>query len=115
MATRLTSNSQINSYVATVLQAARHHAPHVAVVIPKLAKEVKAILNWNTDKVEIYTRKGNMARTCWVTIRGRRYVFSYNYRTGRIDLRRKSLRGTVVRSFDNRTSPLVVASTVRGL
>jgi hypothetical protein len=104
MARRLTTNRQIDAYLRLVTHAATHHAPSVATVIPDLAHEVRGRLTLGVDDVSVYERLGNLGRTCWVTIGGRRWAFSYDYSTGKIDLRRDSLQGAVVFQFDNSTT-----------
>jgi uncharacterized protein RhaS with RHS repeats len=104
LARQLTTNRQIDAYLRLVNHAAAHHAPTVASVIPDLAHEVRARVTLGVDDVSVYERLGNIGRTCWVTIAGRRWAFSYDYTTGKIELRRDSLQGTVVFQFDNSTS-----------
>jgi len=87
-----------------VLGEAQDHGGKVLNVIQPLSDEVRKRINLNTDKVEVYERNGNMARTCWVTIQGRRYAFSYNYKTEKIDLRDRSIQGAKRFDFDNSTS-----------
>lgn len=102
MARRLTTNKQINDYIKSIIAAARHHAPEVCHVIQPLANAVLARLGPN-DTIDVYERNGVTARTCWIRIAGNRYCFSYNYTNLMIDLRDRSLRGSLRFSFDNNT------------
>ena len=112
MARHLTTNRQIDAYLRLVIHAATHHAPKVASVIPDLAHEVRARVTLGVDDVSVYERLGNLGRTCWVTIGGRRWAFSYDYSTGQIDLRRDNLQGVVVFQFDNSTTTTAIKRQV---
>ncbi|WP_080425345.1 hypothetical protein [Burkholderia ubonensis] len=101
MARNLRTNAYIDKYIDQVIEAANHHAPRVKNVIQPLSDEVRRNLRLGTDKIEVYERNGKIARTCWVTINGKRKVFTYNYDTGEIDLKAGSLQGQTIHSFDN--------------
>jgi hypothetical protein len=103
MARQLKTNVEIDDFITKVIREANHHAPNVAAVITPLSNAVRARLNLALDKVEVYERKGQLARTCWVTIGKRRYVFTYNYGSGQIDLKPGSLQGVTRSSFHNST------------
>ncbi|OOY11635.1 hypothetical protein BMG00_11040 [Thioclava marina] len=103
MARKLTTNQEIDAFIAKVIGEARHHGGNVEHVIQPLSDEVRQRLNLKFDKVEVYERNGNLARTCWVTLQGSRYVFTYNYKTQQIDLRSHSIQGAWRFSFDNST------------
>jgi hypothetical protein len=62
MARHLTTNLQIDAYISKVIVDANHHAPGVAAVIMPLSTEVRSRLNLNIDKIEVFERKGNLAR-----------------------------------------------------
>lgn len=104
MARKLTTDAEIDDFIAKVIGEARHHGGKVANVIQPLSDEIRKRLNLAKDKVEVYERKGKLARTCWVTLQGKRYVFSYNYATEKIELRDQSTQGAVRFQFDNATS-----------
>lgn len=104
MARNLTTNLQIDNFIAQVLVQAGHHAPHVTTAISHLEVEVRTRLMLGVDKLEVYERNGKLARTCWVTLGGNRYVFTYNYDDLKIDLRRGSLQGPLIYQFTNSTT-----------
>lgn len=105
----------IDAFIDKVIDEARHHAGAVQNVIQPLSDTVRERIDISHDTVEVYERNGNLARTCWVTIEGRRYVFSYNYGEGRIDLRDRSTRGKLRHHFDNESSQDEIASVVAEL
>lgn len=113
MARHLRTQNQINTYIAYVIQEAIDHASQVAQVIQPLAN---AVLGHQAfSRLEVYERNGNLARTCWVTVGNNRWVFSYSYAQGVIELRQHSTRGPVVFSFDNRTSATALQRQVSKL
>ncbi len=112
MARQLTTNTEIDDFIAKVIGEANHHGIHVHRVIQPLSDEVRKRLNLNIDEVAVYERNGNLARTCWITISGNRYVFSYNYQTKKIELRDRTLRGAMIFNFDNATPLADIAREV---
>ena len=114
MARRLTTNAQIDDYVASVIVAANHHAPQVEHVIQPLANAVRARLGPG-DTIDVYERNGVVARTCWVRIAGKRYCFSYDYTNYVIDLRDNSLQGNLRFAFDNATTAAQIRAQVAAL
>src|SRR3546814_14563393 len=89
MARPLTKNRQIDSFIRQVTANAQHHARNVAKIIGPLEKAVRARLNLAVDTVEVMERNGVLGRTCWIVIGGNRWVFSYSYRSGMIELRKE--------------------------
>ena len=108
MARQLTTNAQIDRYILKVIADAAHHAGDVQNVIMPLSRAVRARMNLGVDTIEVWERSGQIGRSCWVTINGNRYCFSYNYRVGRIDLRKQSTQGALIYQFDNYTSSAAI-------
>lgn len=115
MARRINSLGQLNAYIGNIISAANHHAPNVNLVIPTLQQDVLARFNWVSDKIEVYERGGQIARTCWLTLNKNRYVFTYNYGTGNIDLKRHSIQGRTIATFQNSTSVATIRAVIAGL
>lgn len=116
MARSLKSDRQIDHFIAKVIDEAQHHAGLVEQIIQPLSDKVRARLRLNAgDDVSVYERNGKLARTCWVTIGGQRWVFSYNYLAGKIDLREGSTRGRLHFQFDNDTTPADLKRVVASL
>jgi len=114
MARQLTTDRQIDAFIAKVCQEAAHHAPLVDQVIKPLSDAVRARLALGSSghDVSVYERNGQTARTCWVKVGGQRWCFSYDYTQGKIDLREHSTQGRVVFQFDNATSAAAIAREV---
>ncbi|WP_092026494.1 hypothetical protein [Bradyrhizobium sp. OK095] len=115
MARRLRTDAQIDNFIRRVRSEAEHHAPGVAAIIEPLSDAVRERLDLSVDRIEVYERNGRLARTCWVTISGHRYSFSYNYSEGMIDLRDGGLQGPLLHQFDNNTSQREVRRQARQL
>ena len=115
MARHLRTNTEIDNFITKVIQDANHHAPNVAAVVTPLSNAVRARINLAIDKIAVYERNGNIARTCWVTIGGNRYVCTYNHDTQKIDLKRRTLQGALIFQFDNNTSAQSIAVQVAAL
>ncbi|PHR62337.1 MAG: hypothetical protein COA47_04530 [Robiginitomaculum sp.] len=103
MARQLKTNTKIDDFIAKVINEAHHHASAVERVIKPLSDEVRNRLDLSVDTIAVYERNGQLARTCWVVLSGKRYVFSYNYSKKQIVLRDHTLRGRERFSFDNNT------------
>lgn len=115
MARHLKTKKQIDDYVAYVDNQAVHHAPNVKDVLFDLAQEVIGRLNLLSDRIEVFERNGKIARTCWVTITGKRYVFSYDYGTHQIVLRDQSIQGVERFRFDNNVTTAQIKKIVVAL
>lgn len=115
MARRLHTDAEIDTFIAKVIGEANHHGAKVNAVIVPLSDEVRKRLNLTLDKVEVYERNGQLARTCWVTLQGKRYVFSYNYHAQVIELRAQTTQGKRLAVFDNSTLHADIVSEVAKL
>ncbi len=115
MARQLTTNRQIDAFINKVIVEANHHSPGVAQIIMPLSQAVRGRLNLAQDRVEVYERLGQLARTCWVTLGGKRYAFSYNYDDKKIDVRDRSIQGTLIFQFDNQTTAASIRRVVASL
>ena len=115
MARKLKTDRQIDAFIEKVIDEAKHHALNVHKVILPLSEEVRERLDLKSDKVEVFERNGNLARTCWVVINGARYVFSYNYEAEQIELRDRTTQGRVLFSFENGTGRQIIREAVARL
>ncbi|MEN2991510.1 hypothetical protein WG926_24575 [Tistrella sp. BH-R2-4] len=115
MAIRLTTDADIDAFIVRIIDDANHHGRTVNMIIQPLSDEVRKYLDLRYDTVYVYTREGNMGRACWVTIKGKRYAFSYNHTDQNITLRLKNMRGTVQFSFDNNSTAADIVREVANL
>ncbi|KXJ53744.1 MAG: hypothetical protein AXW12_13675 [Thalassospira sp. Nap_22] len=81
-------------------------------MVPRLADKVLSRFDLQRDKFSVYERNGNLARTCWVTLSGKRYAFSYNYSSKMIELKKKTLQGELIESFNNDSSDDLIDAVV---
>ncbi len=115
MARQLRTNHEIDAYLRLVRRAANHHGHNVEHIIDYIAAEVRRRVNLNSDLIEAYERLGKIGRTCWVTIAGNRYAFSYVHANGQIELREDGIQGRVLACFDNSVSLKIVKSHVNAM
>lgn len=115
MARQLKTNLEIDAFINRVIVEANHHSPRVVQIIMPLSREVRNRLILPQDRVEVYERLGQLARTCWVTIGGKRFAFSYNYYDKKIDLRDRTIQGQLIFQFDNQTTAADIGRVVANL
>lgn len=99
MARHLSDKRQTDAFIATVLKAAEHHAQGMVGPVKTLYAAVIARIDFAADRVEVFERDGQTARTTWLTLKRRRMVFTYNYKEKCIFLREQSLRGQIRAKF----------------
>ena len=105
MARKLNSDQEVDDFIETVKKAAQaKHGANVRTVIEPLSQEVRKRFVWGRDEIAVLERNGNLARTCWVTINGARYVFSFDGDKKVIQLKPRSTRQKPQATFDNSTS-----------
>ena len=115
MARQLNTNIEIDAFIKKVISEAAHHAFNVEHVIQPLSDEVRKRLRLGVDKISVLERNGQLARTCWIVLNGKRYVFSYNYEQEKIDLRDRSTQGSTLHQFENSTPLASIMSAVASL
>jgi hypothetical protein len=105
MARKLSNDQEIDDFIAQVQKAAlAKHGANVRTVIKPLSQEVRKRFVWGRDEIAVLERNGKLARTCWVTINGARYVFSFDGDKKVIQLKPRSTRQSPQATFDNSTS-----------
>lgn len=92
----------LQQYMHGIIARAAHHAGGVDEVLFPLAGAIV----WRKDEqpIEVFTRQGEMKNVMWVRIGGKRYAFSYNDKSGRIEMRASGTRGELLYEFSNATS-----------
>ena len=115
MARKLSNDQEIDDYLEEVQKAADHHGEFVNTVVSPLSKAVRARLNLAADEIKVYERLGKIARTCWITIDKKRYVFTYDYDNKKIKLLEGTLRGKTRAVFDNSTPQSFIINVVKSM
>ncbi|HHG8589693.1 TPA: hypothetical protein ACPYUC_002168 [Citrobacter koseri] len=95
----------LHRYAQGVMERSEHHAKNVGVVALTLIGGViwKAV----PGSIEIRTHNGNLANMVWWKSEetNKKYAISYNHETLEIEMRDESVKGNVLFSLSNRTSP----------
>ena len=87
----------LQDYIRGVMRRAEHYAGNVDEIVLAIAGAVI----WRKDgDIRVKEHEGQMKNALWTRINGQRYALSYNH-AGRIEVRKDSLRGDVLGSFDN--------------
>ena len=88
----------LQEYICGVMSRAEHHADSVGEITLAIAGAVI----WRKDgAIRVYERESQMKNAIWIQINGQRYALSYNHESEQIEVREGSLRGRILRSFDN--------------
>jgi len=104
----------LKEYIAAVMTRAEHHGPDVGAIALTLA----GAIIWRKDPEPIEVHEGRtMAHgtVLWIKIGGQRYAFRYNHEAGEIEMRRGSIRGAVLHSFNNGTPIAEIERIFRSL
>ena len=101
MAHSVTEVSELQTYIQGIIERAEHHAGNV----DEIALVLAGAIVWQKDDnpIKVMTKDGNIKNVLWVFIRGKRYAFSYNHQSDEIEMREKSIQGTVLHTFSNGT------------
>lgn len=92
----------LEDYLQGVMNRADHHAENVDEVV--LALMGAALWRKDAKPLEVRQQLGEAANVIWFEVNGTRYALAYNHSTRMIELRARTIRGTVVESFDNQTT-----------
>jgi len=91
----------LQRYLEGVMIRADHHAGSVN----EIALAITGAIVWrkDADPIEVMAHDGDMKNVLWVKISGQRYAFSYNHKSGAIEIRQGTTRGAVLHSLTNAT------------
>jgi hypothetical protein len=93
-------------YINAARIRADHHGPLVNLIVDPLAR----IVHRNADEDIIVRRNG-----AWVKFSGQPYAIKYKRPEGVIELRSGNMRGPLVATFTNATSPASMAGLIDAL
>ena len=98
MSRTVTDVDVLQDYIRGVMDRAKHHAGEVHEIVLAIAG---AVIWCNDGDIKVLEQEGQMKNALWTRINGQRYALSYNHDAGQIEVRKDSLRGDVLGSFDN--------------
>lgn len=87
-------------YLKAIREKSGHHAQNVEACVMALAGAVALFKDDNTD-LRVLEREGDMKNVLWVSINSQKYAFMYNHTTTKIEIRKDSMRGTTIATFDD--------------
>ncbi|MGM9837762.1 MAG: hypothetical protein ACI30A_04645 [Paludibacteraceae bacterium] len=101
MAKQVTNLSDIQDYFQGVMNRAEHHADNVNAIILALI----GCVIWKS-KGNFWVREyaGAPANMLWMDVDNTTYCFRYNHVENVVELRKDSVKGNVIKTFDNQTS-----------
>ena len=102
MPKKISDIETLKKYISGVMDRSHHHAAQVEGIVLALAGAV--IWKKDSKPLEVISRNEEMKNVLWVYINGKRYAFSYNHNSLRIDMRRNSIKAGTIASFDNNTT-----------
>jgi hypothetical protein len=103
----------LHRYAEGVMGRADHHAAQVKAVALALLGGI--IWRGEPGSIEIKQYDGELANVLWVTIGGKRYAFAFNHKTGKIEVRDRTVQGAVLHSFTNLTPVAEVEAAFRAM
>lgn len=98
----ITTVDELQRYLGGVSERAEHHAGEVGEVVLAIAGAI-VLFKDRGSELRVMAREGVAKNLMWVMIGGERYVFTYNHDNETVDVKEGTVRGAVIRSFDNRT------------
>lgn len=103
---QMQSTELLKNYFNGVQTRADHHAKSVEQVALTL---MGAVLWKATDVIEVRESRSKTdvndraANILWFRSNGKRYAMMYNHKTGKIEMRNRTMRGETLYEFDNST------------
>ena len=92
--------TELRDYFNGVMERAEHHAYDVN----EIAFVLLAAVVWKADDFKVLERMGEAKNVAWMEINDKKYYFTYNHNTGKIDLHENNHLGPVIRQFCNTDS-----------
>lgn len=100
MALTINGIDLLKQYFGGVMGRADHHADNVNEITLAL---IGGVIWRATEDVQVKEYDGAPANILWMTVNGKRYCFSFNHSTGNIEVKENSMKGNVIRTFNNTT------------
>jgi hypothetical protein len=106
--------TELQNYLAGVLQRANHHGQNVRHVVLALVGAIVRFKNPN-HSIKVYAREGATGNVLWVYIGDSQYAFSYEHQSDSIVLKRGTTQGDVIANFTNATTIPQIEQVFQGL
>jgi len=87
----------LQEYIKRIKGKANHHAEDVEEIIFPL---IGAIV-WRCKDIKCLEVAGDIKNVLWISTGSKKYAFSYNHVAKKIEIRKDSIKGKVLNSFDN--------------
>lgn len=97
MALELNDIADLKVYLDGVLGRANHHAGKVN----KIALALCGGIIWKADKIEVREYNGKPANMLWFDYGEKRFCFLFNHLTGLIEVRDRTSKSNLIRTFSN--------------
>src|SRR5580658_9191686 len=106
--------TELQNYLAGVVQRANHHGQNVRHVVLAL---VGAIVRYKdpNHSIRVYAREGATGNVLWVHIHDSQYAFSYDHESDSVVLKRGTTQGQVIANFTNATTIPQIEQIFEGL
>ena len=91
----------LHAYASGVMNRADHHAGRVKAIALALLGGI--IWKAAPGSIEIKQHDGNLANVLWFNVQEKRYAFSYNHESQKIEMRDRTVQGATLHEFSNAT------------
>lgn len=102
MAKDISDINSLQKYLIGVMGRGNHHAEDVSEIVLTLVGAV--IWKKNDDPIQVRQHRGELANILWWhSKKQKKYAFRYDHVERKIELRKKTYKGDVIATFDNKS------------
>ncbi|WP_319528956.1 hypothetical protein [uncultured Cohaesibacter sp.] len=103
----------LHQYAEGVMNRADHHAGQVKAI----ALAILGAIVWRASPgtISIKQYNGGLANILWAVIEEKKYAFAYNHETEKIEVRDRTINGSVLAEFCNQTPIVEIEHFFRNL
>jgi hypothetical protein len=106
--------TELQNYLAGVLQRANHHGQNVRYVVLPLLGAIIQFMN-PAHRIKVYAREGETGNVLWFYVGDSKYAFSYDHHTDSVVLKRGNTHGEILEHFTNATTIPRIVQVFEGL